>query len=73
MASSHAPKVRPTTRANQPCGESGPVPAFMANGPTKPISATGTPIQAVHCGSIRCLSVAIAIAIQALNPNPAVL
>jgi hypothetical protein len=51
MVSSHTAKVRPTTRANQPCRENAPVPAVAANGPTKLISATGTPIDAVHGGS----------------------
>ena len=74
QATTHAPNVTPTTMANQPCGENGPVPALTANGPAKPISATGTAIHAVQTGSTWCLNVATAtIAIQALNPKPAML
>ena len=32
-ATSQTAKVRPTTRANQPCGENAPLPSFTASGP----------------------------------------
>ena len=49
----HTAKLSPTTIANQPCGENGPLPAVTASGPTRLISASGTPIRAIHRGSTR--------------------